>query len=180
MTGLILAYRKHRPEIAADAFVAPMATVIGNVVIESRANIWFNCALRGDEQEIRIGAYANIQDRTVIHVDSHWQGSYIGADVAIGHMALIHACSLEDRAFVGMAATVLDVAMIESDAMLAAGALLTPGKRIPLGELWAGSPAKKIRDLRPEEIAEMKETIRRYAERAQEYLKALDIEDPDI
>ena len=173
MTGLILPYRDHMPEIAADAFVAPTASVIGNVVIASRANIWFNCVLRGDEQAIRIGANANIQDGTVIHVDSRKQGTYIGADVIIGHMALIHACTLEDRAFVAMGATVLDEAVIESDAMLAAGAMLTPGKRIPSGELWAGSPAKKMRDLRPEEIAGMKETIRRYAARAQEYLKAI-------
>ena len=145
-----------RPEIAADAWVAPDAVVIGDVVLGSLATIWFGCLVRGDTNRIRIGARTNIQDLTVLHVNpgEGWE-CIIGEDVTVGHSAIVHACRLHDGAFVGMGATVLDGAVIESGGMLAAGGLLAPRKRIPAGELWAGAPARKLRDIGPEERAQL-------------------------
>ena len=96
----------------------------------------------------------------------------IGSDVTVGHMAMLHACVLEDFAFVGMNATVMDAAVVETDAMVAAGALVTPGKRVPRGELWAGRPAKKMRDLSPAEMAGNRDSATYYAEIAARYLVA--------
>ncbi len=172
MGALLHPYKGVVPRIEADAFIADGAQIIGDVDIASRANVWFNCVIRGDEHAVTIGANTNIQDGTVIHVHSLKQGTYIGADVTIGHMSLLHACTLEDGAFCGMGGIVLDGAVIEGGAMLAAGAMLTPGKRIPHGELWAGRPARFARKLTAEELDGMPRTIENYADRAQEYLKA--------
>jgi carbonic anhydrase/acetyltransferase-like protein (isoleucine patch superfamily) len=142
------------PRIAPDAFVAPTAAVIGNVEIGAESNVWFHCVLRGDSNIIRVGKRTNIQDGTIIHVNAGDEyATLIGDDVTIGHAAIIHACVLHDRAFVAMGATVLDAAVIEEFGVLAAGALLTPGKRIGRYELWQGSPARLARVLTPEEHA---------------------------
>jgi carbonic anhydrase/acetyltransferase-like protein (isoleucine patch superfamily) len=130
------------PTIAPDAFIAPTAAVIGDVVVGSETGIWFHCLVRGDLGVIRIGARTNIQDATVIHIDSGGMDTFIGDDVTVGHNAVIHACTLKNRAFVGIGATVLDGAVIEEGGMLAAGGLLTPGKVIGPNEMWTGSPAK--------------------------------------
>ncbi len=116
--------------------------MIGDVELGAGVGIWFHCVLRGDTNLIRIGARTNIQDGTILHVNAGKLPCLIGDDVTVGHAAIVHACTLEDRAFVGMGATVLDGAVIEDGGMLAAGALLTPGKRIGRNELWAGSPAR--------------------------------------
>ena len=172
MAARLVPYRGQLPRVAPTAFVADGAIIIGDVEIEDRANVWFNCVVRGDEQAVRIGARTNIQDGTVIHVHSLKQGTTIGADCTVGHMALLHACTLDDGAFVGMGAIVLDEARIEGGAMLAAGAMLTQGRQIPHGELWGGRPARFARKLTPDEIDGMKIIIDNYARRAQEYLRA--------
>ena len=151
MSGLILPYLGTQPQIDPDAFVAPNATVIGAVEIGPRANVWYNVVLRGDLNRIRVGAGANIQDGTVVHVEPERE-TVIGANAMIGHMALIHSSILEDDAFIGMMACIMDDCVVESEAMVAAGALLTPGKRVPRGQLWAGTPAKHVRDLSEKEI----------------------------
>ena len=145
--GLILPYRDKWPKIHPDAFIAPNAVIIGDVEIGARSGIWFNCVLRGDMNDIRIGEDTNIQDGTVIHIDSRTCGTRIGNRVTVGHMALLHACTVEDDAMVGMQATVMDRSTVETGAMVAAGALVTPGKTVARGELWGGSPAGKIRDV---------------------------------
>ncbi len=124
-----------------SAFIAPNAAVIGDVEIGPDSGVWFGCVIRGDTNIIRIGARTNIQDNTVIHVDDH-SATMIGDDVTVGHAAIIHGCTLKDRAFVGMGSTVLDLSVIEEEGMLGAGGLLTPGKVIGPRELWTGSPAK--------------------------------------
>ena len=167
---IIMDYGGKSPDIAADAFIAPNAAVIGDVVIGAQSSIWFACTVRGDGNFIRIGARTNIQDGTVIHVDSASLPTIIGDDVTVGHMALIHACTLENGSFVGMAATVMDGAVVETGAMVAAGALVTPGKRIPAGELWAGSPARKWRDLTDHERATLTDAAAHYVELARGYL----------
>jgi len=170
MTGLILPYRGLMPTIDKDAFVAPGAVVIGDVKIGPGSGIWFGCVVRGDMNEIRIGAGTNLQDGTIVHVDSVTYGTYIGDNITIGHRALIHACTLEDGCFVGMSATVMDGAVVESGAMVAAGAVVTPGKRVTRGQLWAGVPAKYVRDVDTEEMAPLIDIAPRYADLAREYM----------
>jgi len=139
------------PQIAEDAFIAPTAAIIGDVVIGAETGIWFHCLVRGDMGIIRIGCRTNIQDGTVVHIDSGGLDTFIGDDVTVGHNAVIHACTLRNRAFVGIGATVLDGAVIEEGGMLGAGGLLTPGKVIGPNELWTGSPAKLRRGMDEEE-----------------------------
>ena len=162
------------PRIAADAWVAPDAAVIGDVWVGSRSTVWFKAVIRGDVNRIRIGDRTNVQDGSVLHVNpgEAWRLE-IGDDVTIGHACIIHACTLEDHAFVGMGATVLDGAVIERGAMLAAGALLTPGKRIPRGELWGGAPARKMRDIPAADRANLDQTAVHYAERGAIYSAGL-------
>ena len=136
--------------------------------------------LRGDGNVIRIGARTNIQDGTVIHVNQEKDGGRgksglacnIGADVTVGHLALLHACTLEDGSFVGMKACVMDGAVVETGGMVAAGALVTPGKRVRKGELWAGSPAKLMRALTDAELKYFGYSAQHYAELAASYRNA--------
>ena len=141
------------PRIAPDAFVAPTCVIIGDVEIGAQASVWFHCVLRGDTNRIRIGARSNIQDGTIVHVNHGAFAALIGEDVTVGHAAIIHACTLKDRAFVAMGATVLDGAVIEPGGMLGANALLTPGKVIGPNELWMGSPARLVRVMGEDEVA---------------------------
>lgn len=150
------------PRVAESAWVAPTATVIGDVELGPETNVWFGCVLRGDGAPIRVGARVNIQDGSVLHITGDTLPCTLGDDVSVGHMALVHACTLEDKAFVGMGAQVLDGAVIEYEGMLAAGGLLTPGKRIGRRELWAGRPARKMRDMSAEERAFWDETAKHY------------------
>jgi carbonic anhydrase/acetyltransferase-like protein (isoleucine patch superfamily) len=155
----LIPYAGRSPRLDRAAFVAPGAVLIGDVELGPEASIWYNCVLRGDVNRIRVGARTNIQDGSVIHVDSPRPGhegghpTLIGEEVLIGHLAMVHGCVLHDRSFVGLGAIVMDGCEIESGGMLAAGAMLTPGKRIPGGQLWAGRPAKYVRDLTAEEQA---------------------------
>ncbi|HRI76290.1 MAG TPA: gamma carbonic anhydrase family protein [Alphaproteobacteria bacterium] len=158
------------PRLGHKVWIAPGAHIVGDVEIGDGANIWYNCVVRGDVNDIKIGARTNIQDGTVIHVSSTLQGTYIGADVTVGHMALLHACTVEDAAFIGMQACVMDGAYVESGAMVAAGALVTPGKRVPAGQLWAGSPARFMRELTAEEKAYIPYSAKHYVELAARYL----------
>ena len=175
----LIAFGGHVPQIDPSAFIAPGARLIGDVEIGPDASIWYNCVLRGDVNRIRIGARTNIQDGTVIHVDSPKAGdaeghaTIIGEDVLIGHLAMVHGCILHDRAFVGLGAIVMDGCAIESDAMLAAGAMLTPGKTIPAGQLWAGRPAKYVRDLSAADLEGMRSGVAHYVELARRHREAM-------
>jgi carbonic anhydrase/acetyltransferase-like protein (isoleucine patch superfamily) len=140
------------PHTSSAAFVAPGTRIIGAVTLGEESSIWYNCVLRGDVGRITVGARTNIQDSTTVHVTSGVGPTIIGADCLIGHLVLLHGCWLHDHSFVGMGAIVMDGCEIEPDGMLAAGAMLTPGKRIPRGQLWTGRPARYARDLTPEEI----------------------------
>ncbi len=166
--GPFYALGERRPRVAEDAFVAPNAAVIGDVTIGAQSGVWFACVLRGDTSEIRVGARTNLQDGTIVHVN-RGMPTLIGDDVTIGHAAIIHACTLLDRAFVGMGATVLDGAVIEEGGVLAAGALLTPGKRIGRFELWQGSPARLARTMTETERARFDANAVQYIERAVEF-----------
>lgn len=169
MPAIIRPYRNVLPKIDPTAFVAETATVIGDIEIGPESSIWYGCVLRADVNDIRIGARTNIQDGTVIHVSRGVQGTYIGDGITVGHMALLHACTLESGCFIGMKACIMDRAVVESGAMVAAGALVTPGKRVKAGWLWAGSPARPIRELTQEDVASFTVSSRHYADLAMEY-----------
>ena len=175
----MLSFGGKSPRIDASAFVAPGAQLIGDIEIGPEASIWYNCVLRGDVNRIRIGARTNIQDGSVLHVDSPrpdrpgGHPTIIGEEVLIGHMAMVHGCILHDRAFVALGAIVMDGCEIESGAMLAAGAMLTPGKRIPAGQLWAGRPAKYVRDLNSADLEGHRMGVAHYVALARLHAEAL-------
>lgn len=175
----IAAIHGKAPRIHPSAFIAPGCRIIGDVEIGPEASIWYNCVIRGDVNRVVIGARSNIQDGTVIHCDSpdprHPQGfpTIIGDDVLVGHMAMLHGCTLEDRAFVGLGAVVMNGVVIEGDGMLAAGALLTPGKRIAARQLWGGRPAAYMRDLTDIALAEMQLGVAHYVGNARAHDAAL-------
>ncbi|MEJ8571607.1 gamma carbonic anhydrase family protein [Microbaculum marinum] len=154
------------PIIHPDAWVAPTAAVIGKVWIGAGSSVWFNCVLRGDTNTIRIGERSNIQDGTIVHVDPGEMRTVVGDDVTVGHGCILHGCTLEDGAFVGMGATVLNGCVVEGGGMLAAGALLSPGKRIRRHELWAGVPARPMRALSEEEASGHLEDAASYSRKA--------------
>lgn len=161
------------PEVHPDAWIAPGAQVVGDVKIGAQSSIWHNVVVRGDVMPIRIGARSNIQDGSIVHVTSNTGPTNIGDEVLVGHMALLHACTLMDRAFVGLGAIVMDDCIIESQGMLGAGALLAPGKRIKSGELWLGRPAKFVRMLTEEEMARNLRGTLNYVGLAQKHRNSL-------
>ena len=167
--AVILPYKGVFPTIHPSAWIAPGAVVIGDVHIGADTNLWFGVVIRGDVNSIRIGERTNIQDGTVIHVTRKTGPTFIGSGITIGHRALIHAATLEDGCFFGMGASILDHAVVESGAYIAAGSLVTPNKRVPTGQMWAGNPAKYFRDLKPEEIAFIPESANHYVNLAKEY-----------
>ena len=168
------------PVIADSAFIAPGCRIIGDVTIGEDVSIWYNCVLRADVSRIVIGARSNVQDGSVIHCDGpdpgHPEGfpTIIGEDVLIGHMAMIHGCTLEDRAFVGLGAIVMNGAVIAGDAMLAAGAMLTSGKRIGPRELWSGRPATLMRELPEAAIIGMRMGVAHYVENGRRHAAGID------
>ena len=140
------------PRIHPTAFIAQGCRIIGDVEIGPGASIWYNCVLRADVNFIHVGARSNVQDGTVIHCDSAEGGmngspTIIEDDALVGHMAMLHGCTIRTGALVGLGAIVMDGCVLERNAMLAAGAMLTPGKIIPTGQMWGGRPARFMRDL---------------------------------
>ncbi|MBC8337065.1 MAG: gamma carbonic anhydrase family protein [Rhodospirillales bacterium] len=172
MADNILPFRGILPRIDKSVFLAPTATVIGDVEIGADTNIWFGCLVRGDMNSIRIGRGVNIQDLTVVHVDSITYGTTIGDGVTIGHSAIIHACTLEPGSFVGMQACVMDGAVVETGAMVAAGALVPPGKIVKAGQLWAGTPARFVRECGEQEKTMIERIPQAYSDMAKEYIEA--------
>ncbi|MEO0391649.1 MAG: gamma carbonic anhydrase family protein [Pseudomonadota bacterium] len=167
--AIVLPYQGVWPTIHDTAFIAETAVIIGDVEIGAGSGVWYGCVLRGDVNVIRVGENTNIQDGTVVHVSSTTQGSYIGSNITIGHMALIHACTLEDGCFIGMKACVMDDAKVARGAMVGAGAMVTPRKQVPSGQLWLGSPAKYARGLSEAEQAHLIESPAHYARLAQRF-----------
>ena len=169
--GTVLPHVDQVPRIAGDVFIASTAVVIGDAEIGPESSVWFGAVVRADVNEIRIGARTNIQDGTIVHVTTGGHGTYVGDDVTIGHLAIIHACTIGDRCLIGMGACLMDGVVVEAGAMVAAGALVTPNKRIPSGQLWAGSPARHMRDLGAAGLVEIEESASHYAALARRYLE---------
>ncbi|WP_444666052.1 gamma carbonic anhydrase family protein [Cereibacter changlensis] len=142
------------PQIAEDTWVAPDANLIGKVMIETGASVWFGATLRGDNEEIRVGQGSNVQENCVLHTDMGFPLS-IGENCTIGHKAMLHGCSIGEGSLIGMGATVLNGARIGRGCLIGAGALITEGKEIPDFSLVKGAPGKVVRDLSEEEIARL-------------------------
>jgi carbonic anhydrase/acetyltransferase-like protein (isoleucine patch superfamily) len=163
-------FENSSPRIAASAYVDETALVIGDVTLEEDVSLWPKVVARGDVSTIHVGARTNIQDGTILHVshDSEFApGGFplrIGADITVGHQAILHGCTVEDRCLIGMAATVMDGAIIRSGAILGAGSLVPPGNDLEGGYLWVGSPARRVRPLREQEEAFLDYSAAHYVE----------------
>jgi gamma-carbonic anhydrase len=149
--GLILPFKGMWPKIGNDVFIAPTATVIGDVEVADEAVIMFGCTVRGDTNWIKIGKHSNLQDHVVIHVNAGKEPTSIGERVSVGHSVLLHACELQDGCLIGMRASVMDGAVIESGSLVAGGAVVVPRTVVKSGELWGGAPARFMRPLKDEE-----------------------------
>ncbi|MDE0297727.1 MAG: gamma carbonic anhydrase family protein [Candidatus Poribacteria bacterium] len=161
---MLLDFEGLSPNIHPSAFIAPGAMIIGDVSIGEDSGIWFNCVLRGDIDRIEVGARSNIQDGTVIHLDSGIP-TIVGDDVTIGHAAIIHACTISDGALIGMGAIVLSGAKIGEEAIVAAGTLVREGQEIPPRSVAMGVPAKVRRETTEEDLERMRENAAGYARR---------------
>jgi len=143
----LLPYHDIWPKIAKGVYIAPNATIIGDVTIGRESSIWFNAVLRGDVEAIIIGDRTNIQDGAIIHTSTNRCPTIIGNDVTVGHRALLHGCRIEDEVLIGMGAIVLDEVIVPKHTLVAAGALVPERKVLESGWLYAGVPAKKIKPL---------------------------------
>lgn len=166
---LILPYHGIRPRIDPSAYIAPNAVIIGDVTIGADSSVWFGTVIRGDVMPITIGARTNIQDNSVIHVTRKTGPTSIGDGVTIGHAVMLHACTIADHAFIGMRSVMLDHSCVDEGGMLAAGAVLTPRKTVAGGELWAGNPASKMREMRQDERDFIPVSADNYVRLAAEY-----------
>ena len=171
--GRLLPYLRISPQIAEQVFIAPGCFVIGDVRIAARASLWYNVVARGDVNRITIGVESNIQDGAVLHVDSDNGALQIGRRVTVGHQAILHACTLQDECLIGMGAVVLDQALIEQHVLVAAGAVVRPHAHLTSGGLYAGVPARRVRDLTADEIAHFAHSAAHYVEYAANHAAAL-------
>lgn len=168
-------FEQHQPQLGADVYIDEAATVIGRASLGERVSVWPNAVIRGDVNWIEIGADSNVQDGAVLHV-SH-EGPFkpegaplkIGQRVTVGHLAMLHGCTIGDDCLIGMNATVMDDVVIEAGTMVAAGALVTPGKLLKSGWLYAGSPAKAVRKLKDSERQFITYSAEHYAKLAQRH-----------
>lgn len=165
---MILEFLGKFPSIHQSAHIADSADIIGDVAIGEESSVWFNVTIRGDVNKIRIGDRSNVQDNVCIHVMNQTGPTLIGNEVTIGHGAVVHGCTIKDRVLVGINATILDKAVIESDVIVAAGTLVPPNKTLESGYLYMGSPAKAVRKLSEAEI----ESIRKYSQNYVKYSRA--------
>ncbi len=167
--SIILPFRGEKPRLQEGAWIAPGATVIGEVAMGKESAVWFGCVVRGDVHRIEIGDRSNIQDLSMVHVTHYKKAdrsdgnpTIIGNDVTVGHRVMLHGCTIEDACLIGMSATILDGAVIGRESIVGAGALVTKNKVFPPRSLIIGSPAKVIRELSDEEVAELYASAARY------------------
>lgn len=143
----------HTPQYGTNCFIAENATLIGDVIMGDFCSVWFQAVVRGDVHRIRIGNHVNIQDGAVIHATYKTSPTTIGNNVSVGHNAIIHGCTIHDNVLVGMGAIIMDNAVVESNSIIAAGAVVSKNTVIPAGSVFAGVPAKKIKDTSPELVS---------------------------
>ena len=170
----IVTLRGKTPVIDPSVFLAPTASVIGDVAIGDGSSIWFGVVIRGDVFPIRIGARTNIQDNSVVHVTGGKSATTVGDDVTVGHSALIHGCTVGNRCLVGMGSIILDGAVVEDDCFIAAGSLVPPGMRIESRSLVIGRPAKKVRTLQDADLEEIRNAAALYVQNARDFSTELE------
>ncbi len=168
---MIRPFEGKAPKLGAGAWVAENATVIGDVALGERSSIWYGAVVRGDVEKIRIGADTNIQDNSVIHVDSSGFSTVVGDRVTVGHRVVLHGCRIGDGALIGIGAIVMNGAEVGEGALIGAGALVPPGAKIPPGMLAVGAPAKVKRPLTGEEKEHLRESAAHYVELAREHAR---------
>ncbi|NDV15591.1 gamma carbonic anhydrase family protein [Muricauda sp. TY007] len=142
--------RGKSPEIGKDCFIAENATIVGEVCMGDQCSVWFNAVIRGDVHYIKMGNKVNVQDGAVIHCTYEKSPTTIGNNVSIGHNAIVHGCTIKDNVLVGMGSIIMDDCVVESNSIIAAGAVVTKGTHVEAGSIYAGMPAKKIKDISPE------------------------------
>ncbi|WP_116107672.1 gamma carbonic anhydrase family protein [Lewinella sp. IMCC34191] len=157
--ALIKAVRGHTPTFGKDCYLAENATVIGEVTMGDNCSVWFTAVVRGDVNTITIGNRVNIQDGACIHCTYERAATVVGDDVSVGHRAIVHGCTIHDSVLIGMGAIVMDDAVVESNVIIGAGAVVPAGMRCEANSVYAGIPAKKIKDLAPEQRADTIERI---------------------
>jgi len=174
---IILPYKNQHPDIDATAWIAPGAVVIGDVKMGKDSAVWFGCVIRGDVHYIEIGERSNIQDLSMVHVThykkedrSDGNPTIIGDDVTVGHRVMLHGCTVENACLIGMSATILDGAVIGKESIVGAGSLVTKNKVFPPRSLIMGSPAKVVRELSDDEVAELYASAKRYVKFKDGYL----------
>lgn len=169
MNYKLVGFKSTKPKLHKNVFVADGVVIAADVTINENANIWFNTVIRGDVAPVTIGQNTNIQDGCVVHTSRFDGGTHIGSNVTVGHMALLHACTVEDYAFIGMQSAIMDKAVVEEYGFVGAGSLLSPGKIVRKKELWMGRPAKFIRMVSDEELEFMRDNVQNYLELAKNY-----------
>ncbi len=147
---IILPVLDKKPEFGADCFIAENATIVGDVIMGDQCSVWFNAVIRGDVHYIRMGNKVNVQDHACIHCTYQKYPTTIGNRVSIGHRAIVHGCTIHDNVLIGMGAIVMDGAIVESNSIIAAGAVVLEGTHVPEGSIFAGVPAKKVKEVSPE------------------------------
>lgn len=172
---MLIEYNEKKPQVAPSVYLAPNATLIGDVTIEEDASIWFGAVLRGDNQPIRIGRGSNIQDNSTLHCNRR-SGLTVGENVTVGHNVVLHSCTIGDGCLIGMGSVVMDGAVIGENSIVGAGALVTPGKIFPPNSLIVGSPARVKSELTEEALASAQSAAGEYCRRAAEYKKSRVIE----
>lgn len=147
---IIKTVRGKEPQIPEDCFVAENATIVGEVTMGTECSVWFNAVIRGDVHFIKMGNKVNVQDGAVIHATYQKSPTTIGNNVSIGHNAIVHGCTIHDNVLVGMGSIIMDDCIIESNTIIAAGAVVTKNTHVKSGSIYAGIPAKKVKDISPE------------------------------
>ena len=165
---MLYALENRVPQVAADAWVADSASVIGSVQLAAGSNVWFNCVLRGDNDDLIVGENSNVQDGSVLHTDPGIK-LLIGRGCTIGHQVMLHGCTIGDNSLVGIQSVVLNRAVIGRNSMVGAGSLVPEGKQFPDGVLLMGSPAKVVRELTAPEIQMLQYVSQLYVKNAQRY-----------
>jgi carbonic anhydrase/acetyltransferase-like protein (isoleucine patch superfamily) len=169
--GMIRSYKGIRPTIPGTCFVDQSAQIIGDVVLGEHASVWMNAVLRGDVHEIRVGAFSNVQDNSVLHGMKQQWGVYLGEYVTVGHSVTLHGCVIEDRCLIGMGSIILNGARIGAGSIIAAGTLIPEKTVVEPGSLWMGSPGKFRRKLGPEEDEMIMRYAKNYLGYKDEYLR---------
>ncbi len=173
--AILRAYGTLVPRLHESVWIAPGATVVGDVEIGADSSVFYGCVLRGDVHHIRIGERTNIQDQTTIHVTTGRFATILADEITVGHRAVVHGCRVDEGALIGIGAIVLDGAEIGENALVAAGAVVRPGQVVPPETLVAGVPAKPVRALRPEEITLQRERTLTYVETSRRHAASSDV-----